>query len=58
MDGQRYDQELYGVMSKWLSGNGFTQTDTFKNPNDKHAVFGYPPSIVCTLFHRPRNDKH
>ncbi|KFA71300.1 hypothetical protein S40288_06713 [Stachybotrys chartarum IBT 40288] len=46
MDGQRYDQELYGVMSKWLSGNGFTQTDTFKNPNDKHAVFGYPPSIA------------
>jgi cellobiose dehydrogenase (acceptor) len=48
MDGKRYDQGAYDVMSKFLSANGFKSSDGIAEPDSKHSVFTYPPSMVCT----------
>jgi cellobiose dehydrogenase (acceptor) len=43
MDGKRYNDEAYDVLSKFFSGQGWTETDFIKEPNAKQNVFGHPP---------------
>ncbi|KAJ5816595.1 hypothetical protein N7447_008828 [Penicillium robsamsonii] len=41
-DGKRYDQGLYGVLSKFLGGLGWKSVDMIAEPNEKHQVYSYP----------------
>ena len=41
-DGKRYDQGLYNVLSKFLSGLGWKSVDMIAEPNEKHQVYSYP----------------
>ncbi|KAJ5801130.1 CAZyme family AA3 [Penicillium psychrosexuale] len=41
-DGKRYDQALYGVLSKFLGGLGWKSVDMIAQPNEKHQVYSYP----------------
>jgi cellobiose dehydrogenase (acceptor) len=43
MDGKRYNDEAYEVLSKFFAGQGWAETDFIKNPNAKKNVFGHPP---------------
>jgi cellobiose dehydrogenase (acceptor) len=43
MDGKRYNDEAYGVLSKFFAAQGFAETDFLKDPNLKQDVFGHPP---------------
>lgn len=40
------DQGAYGVMSSFLSNNGFSHTDALTSPNEKDAVFSHPPWLI------------
>ncbi|KAJ5252158.1 hypothetical protein N7489_002568 [Penicillium chrysogenum] len=41
-DGKRYDQGLYNVLSKFLSGLGWKSVDMIAEPNEKHQIYSYP----------------
>ncbi|KAJ6146178.1 hypothetical protein N7497_008160 [Penicillium chrysogenum] len=41
-DGKRYDQGLYNVLSKFLSGLGWKSVDMITEPNEKHQIYSYP----------------
>lgn len=43
MDGKRYNDEAYGVLSQFFAGQGWAETDFIKEPNSKKDVFGHPP---------------
>jgi cellobiose dehydrogenase (acceptor) len=43
MDGKRYNDEAYDVLSQFFAGQGFAETDFIKDPNSKQNVFGHPP---------------
>jgi cellobiose dehydrogenase (acceptor) len=43
MDGKRYNDEAYEVLSKFFAAQGFAETDFIKDPNSKQDVFGHPP---------------
>jgi cellobiose dehydrogenase (acceptor) len=43
MDGKRYNDEAYEVLSKFFATQGFAETDFIKDPNSKQDVFGHPP---------------
>ncbi|KAH7236941.1 uncharacterized protein BKA55DRAFT_622837 [Fusarium redolens] len=45
-DGKRVDQGAWNVLSKFFSGNGFTEVDAIKEPGKKQAVFTHPPLMV------------
>ncbi|CAI6101196.1 unnamed protein product [Clonostachys chloroleuca] len=45
-DGQRYDQGAWDVLSKWLSGIGFSEVNTLEEPEKKHAVYSRPPWMI------------
>ncbi|KAF6838513.1 linoleate diol synthase [Colletotrichum musicola] len=45
-DGKRYDQAAYDIVSKWLSGNGFSEVDALAQPEKKEAVFTHPPWLI------------
>lgn len=42
-DGLRYDQSSYSAFSTWFAGHGWSTVDPIENPNDKTAVYSYPP---------------
>lgn len=43
-DGVRYNDEAYGVLSKFLGSNGFKETDLIKGDNNaRQNVYGHPP---------------
>lgn len=42
-DGNRYNDEAYGVLSKFFASQGWAETDFIKDPNSKKDVFGHPP---------------
>ncbi|KAH7070047.1 choline dehydrogenase [Paraphoma chrysanthemicola] len=42
-DGNRYNDESYGVLSQFFTAQGWTETDFIKDPNAKVDVFGRPP---------------
>ncbi|KAF2727224.1 FAD/NAD(P)-binding domain-containing protein, partial [Polyplosphaeria fusca] len=42
-DGVRYNDEAFDVLSKFLSGEGWTETDVIEKPNEKVDVFSHPP---------------
>ncbi|OAG11596.1 FAD/NAD(P)-binding domain-containing protein [Paraphaeosphaeria sporulosa] len=43
-DGTRYNDEAYGVLSKFLGSNGFTETDLIDGDNNaRQNVYGHPP---------------
>jgi cellobiose dehydrogenase (acceptor) len=42
-DGTRYNNEAFDVVSGFLEGNGWTQTDAIENPNDKIDAYSFPP---------------
>lgn len=46
-DGKRYNDEAYGVLSKFFAGQGWAETDFLKDPNSKKDVFGHPPWLVA-----------
>jgi cellobiose dehydrogenase (acceptor) len=43
MDGKRYNDEAYGVLSQFFAGQGWVETDFIRDPNSKKDVFGHPP---------------
>ncbi|KAH8889610.1 GMC oxidoreductase [Thozetella sp. PMI_491] len=43
LDGQRYDQGAYDVLSQFLSSNGFKSVDAIEDPQSKIDVFSHPP---------------
>jgi cellobiose dehydrogenase (acceptor) len=43
MDGKRYDDAAYNVLSQFFAGQGWAETDFIKDPNAKKNVFGRPP---------------
>jgi cellobiose dehydrogenase (acceptor) len=43
VDGKRYDDGAYDVLSQFFAGQGFAETDFIKDPNSKKNVFGHPP---------------
>jgi cellobiose dehydrogenase (acceptor) len=43
MDGKRYNDEAYEVLSKFFANQGWAETDFIKDPNSKQDVFGHPP---------------
>lgn len=45
-DQKRYDQGVWNVLSKWLSGNGFTEADAIEEPEKKQSIFTHPPAMV------------
>ncbi|KAL2888308.1 Cellobiose dehydrogenase [Ceratocystis lukuohia] len=45
-DGERYDQAAYNVVSKFLSGNGFSSVDALNDVESKHDIFSYPPWLI------------
>ncbi|PSR81288.1 GMC oxidoreductase [Coniella lustricola] len=45
-NGTGVDQEVFEIMSGFLSNNSFTQTDALAYPNEKDAVFSHPPWLV------------
>jgi cellobiose dehydrogenase (acceptor) len=43
-DGIRHNDEAYGVLSKFLGANGFTETDLIDGDNNaRQNVYGHPP---------------
>lgn len=42
MDGKRYNDEAFNVLSKFFAGQGWAETDFIKDPNSKKNVFGHP----------------
>ncbi|KAF2825199.1 CBD9-like protein, partial [Ophiobolus disseminans] len=42
MDGNRYNDEAYGVLSQFFAGQGWAETDFIKDPNSKTDVYGHP----------------
>jgi cellobiose dehydrogenase (acceptor) len=42
MDGKRYNDEAYDVLSKFFAGQGWVETDFIKSPDAKKDVFGHP----------------
>ncbi|KNB09143.1 hypothetical protein FOXG_09780 [Fusarium oxysporum f. sp. lycopersici 4287] len=45
-DGKRVDQGAWNVLSKFFSGNGFTEVDAIQEPSKKKSVFTHPPLMV------------
>ncbi|KAL5114597.1 hypothetical protein ACEQ8H_007502 [Pleosporales sp. CAS-2024a] len=43
MDGKRYNDEAYSVLSKFFAAQGWAETDFINDPNSKKDVFGHPP---------------
>ncbi|KAF2463794.1 FAD/NAD(P)-binding domain-containing protein [Lindgomyces ingoldianus] len=43
VDGLRYNDQAYEVLSQFLAGNGWNYVDSIKEPNDKKDVFTHPP---------------
>jgi cellobiose dehydrogenase (acceptor) len=43
VDGKRYNDEAFDVLSKFFAGQGWAETDFIKDPNAKTNVFGRPP---------------
>ncbi|KAF8856239.1 FAD/NAD(P)-binding domain-containing protein [Acephala macrosclerotiorum] len=44
MDGQRYDQQVFSTLQKFFATTmSFSQVDAIQSPNDKTAVYSYPP---------------
>ncbi|KAF1948143.1 FAD/NAD(P)-binding domain-containing protein [Byssothecium circinans] len=44
MDGLRYNNEAYGILSTFFKGQGFTETDMIKGDhNARQNVYAYPP---------------
>lgn len=41
-DGKRYDQQLYSILSNFLSKLGWKSVDMISQPNEKHDVYSYP----------------
>lgn len=41
-DGKRYDQNLYTVVSGFLSNLGWKSVNMLTQPNEKHKVYSYP----------------
>ena len=46
-DGNRYNDEAYGVLSRFFANHGWSETDFIENPNAKVDVFGHPPWNVA-----------
>ncbi|KAH8672540.1 hypothetical protein BGZ60DRAFT_374213 [Tricladium varicosporioides] len=42
-DKQRYDQAAWNVLSKFLSGIGYTEVDAIDSPNAKYQAYSHPP---------------
>lgn len=42
-DGLHYDSSSYTAFSNFFTANGWSSVDPITNPNDKQAVFSYPP---------------
>lgn len=47
MDGKRYNDEAYNVLSKFFAGQGWAETDFIKDPNSKVNVYGHPPWLIA-----------
>lgn len=47
VDGKRYNDEAYEVLSKFFAAQGWAETDFIKDPNSKTNVFGHPPWNVA-----------
>ncbi|KAM0559941.1 hypothetical protein ACHAPJ_003893 [Fusarium lateritium] len=45
-DKKLVDQGAFDVLSKFFSGNGFTQIDAIEQPGKKKSVFTHPPIMV------------
>ncbi|KAF7530166.1 hypothetical protein G7054_g9687 [Neopestalotiopsis clavispora] len=41
-DGQRYDQELYSILSNFFDNLGWTSVDMSEQPDEKFEVYSYP----------------
>lgn len=41
-DGKRYDQQLYSILSNFLSKLGWKSVNMISQPNEKHEVYSYP----------------
>lgn len=42
IDGKRYDQGAYNVLSRFFNRLGWKSVDTIDEPNKKHKVYSYP----------------
>lgn len=43
MDGVRHNNQAYDVLSQFLAGNGWKETDAIENPDDKVDAYSHPP---------------
>jgi cellobiose dehydrogenase (acceptor) len=43
MDGVRYNNQAWDVLSGFFASNGFSETDAIEKPNEKQNVFSHPP---------------
>jgi cellobiose dehydrogenase (acceptor) len=50
-DGKRYSMEVYDIVAKMLSVQGYSSLDINSNPNWKDHVYGYPAYSVRFLSH-------
>lgn len=42
-DGIHYDRSSYNVFQTFFSAQGWSSVDPIQNPDDKHAVYSFPP---------------
>lgn len=45
-NGTGEDQTAFTIMSGFLSGNGFSQTNALESPNEKESVYSHPPWLI------------
>lgn len=53
-DGKRYDDGAFGIMSKFLERNGWSEGDALNDPESKELMYSHPPWSVSLLLNHGR----